>query len=63
TFANESVNLSSYQLVNTNISYSLIKNRLNVFGAVSNIFNEDFQENIGYNTRGRNFKLGLNLSF
>lgn len=63
TFTREKLNLSSYQLVNINISYNLIKNRLNLFGAVTNIFNEDFQENIGYNTRGRNFKLGLNLGF
>ena len=34
-----------------------------VFGAVTNIFNEDFQEVIGYNSRGRNFKLGLNFMF
>ena len=30
---------------------------------VTNIFNENFQEIIGYNTRGRNYKLGLNFMF
>ena len=55
--------LPAYKLVNTNISYELLPNRLQVFGAVTNIFNEDFQEVIGYNTRGRNFKLGLNFMF
>jgi len=39
----------------------LIKNRLNIFGAATNILNEEFVENIGYNTLGRNFKLGLNI--
>ena len=36
---------------------------LHVFGTVTNILNDDFQELIGYNTRGRNFKLGLNFMF
>ena len=54
--------LDAYQLVNTSVKYELIKNRITVFGAVSNIFNEDFVEVVGYNTRGRNFKLGLNIN-
>jgi len=62
-WATEGVNLSAYQLVNSNISYEVLPNRLQVFGAVTNIFNEDFQEVIGYNSRGRNFKLGLNFMF
>ena len=55
--------LPAYQLVNSNISYELLPNRLHIFGAVTNILNDDFQEVIGYNTRGRNFKLGLNFLF
>ena len=55
--------LPAYQLVNSNISYELLPNRLHVFGTVTNILNDDFQELIGYNTRGRNFKLGLNFMF
>ncbi len=62
-WATQAVNLAAYQLVNSNISYELLPNRLQVFGAVTNIFNEDFQEVVGYNTRGRNFKLGLNFMF
>ena len=62
-WATQAVNLDSYQLVNSNISYELLPNRLHVFGAVTNILNEDFQEVIGYNTRGRNYKLGLNFLF
>ena len=54
--------LASYQLVNASAKYELIKNRMTIFGAVSNIFNEDFVEVIGYNTRGRNVKLGLNIN-
>jgi vitamin B12 transporter len=62
-FATQSVTLPAYQLVNSNISYELLPNRLQIFGTVTNILNDDFQELIGYNTRGRNFKLGLNFLF
>ena len=62
-WATQAINLASYQLVNSNISYELLPNRLYIFGAVTNILNEDFQEVIGYNTRGRNYKIGLNFLF
>ena len=55
--------LKDYQLVNANVRYELIKNRLNIFGAVDNILDKDFVESRGYSTRGRNFKLGLNFLF
>ena len=62
-WATQAVNLAAYQLVNSNISYELLPKRLHIFGTVTNILNEDIQEVIGYNTRGRNFKLGLNFMF
>ena len=62
-FTSVNVNLSSYQLINVNVSYQVIPNRLSLFGAIDNIFNEDFQEVIGYNTRGRNFRIGMNFQF
>jgi vitamin B12 transporter len=55
------VMLDAYQLFATTAKYELIKNRMTVFASVTNIFNEDFVENIGYATRGRNFKIGLNI--
>lgn len=55
--------LKDYQLVNANVRYVLIKNRMNVFGAVDNILDKDFVENRGFSTRGRNFKVGLNFLF
>jgi len=62
TFKTQAVVLDSYQLVNSTIRYELLKNYVTIFGTVNNIFNEDFVENIGYNTLGRNFKLGLNIN-
>jgi vitamin B12 transporter len=61
TFGVVTAKLGSYQLVNAMAKYELIKNRLTVFGAATNIFNEEFVENVGYSTRGRNFKVGLNI--
>jgi vitamin B12 transporter len=55
--------LDSYQIVNATAKQVVIKNRMVVFGSVSNIFNESFVETVGYNTRGRNFKIGLNILF
>ena len=54
--------LDSYQLFHLTSKYELIKNRLSLFVSATNIFNADFVENVGYNTRGRNFKLGLNIN-
>ncbi|MEL1241331.1 TonB-dependent receptor plug domain-containing protein [Flavobacterium flavipallidum] len=54
--------MDSYQLVNATAKYELIKNRMTVFASATNIFNVDFIEVLGYNTRGRNFKLGLNIN-
>ena len=63
TFATTAVLLDSYQLVNAMAKYDVIKNRLNVFASVNNILNEEFVETVGYSTRGRNFKIGVNVLF
>ena len=55
--------LKDYQLVNTNMRYTLIKDKLNTFLSVDNILNKDFVEARGYSTRGRNFKIGFNFLF
>ena len=61
TFGVVTTKLGSYQLVNALAKYEILKSRLTIFGAVTNIFNEEFVENVGYSTRGRNFKIGLNI--
>ena len=60
-FPSQFVKLDDYRLLNTTLKYELIKSRMTIFGAATNIFNEEFIENIGYSTRGRNFKIGLNI--
>ncbi len=63
SFANSAVELSKYHLVNANFRHEILKNRLSLFGSISNILNEDFDEVIGYSTRGRNFKIGVDFKF
>ncbi|WP_291097750.1 MULTISPECIES: TonB-dependent receptor plug domain-containing protein [unclassified Flavobacterium] len=62
SYKTQNVVLGSYQLVNASIRYELVKNRLSIFGAATNILNANFVENVGYSTLGRNFKLGLNIN-
>ena len=63
TFKTTNTVLGTYRLFNSTLRYKLIANRLAIFGNLSNAFNEHFVENVGYSTRGRNFKLGMNFSF
>ncbi|GAL67541.1 TonB-dependent receptor [Jejuia pallidilutea] len=60
TFTNE--NLNAFSLVDLYFSHKLIKNKLKLFVDVTNVFNEDYFEILGYTTRGRNVSLGLNLN-
>lgn len=50
--------LDDYTLLNTHISYQYSK-RLQIFGDVQNILNQQFQEINGYSTMGRNLQIGL----
>ncbi|CAM4005487.1 MULTISPECIES: TonB-dependent receptor plug domain-containing protein [Flavobacterium] len=60
--ATQKIDLDSYQIVNSNISYKL-NNYTSFFAGVTNLLDVEFVEKIGYSTRGRNFKLGVNLQF
>lgn len=55
--------LPSYNLLDINVNYKVLDNTVTFFGSVTNIFNEDYEEILGYNTRGRNVKLGVRFQF
>jgi vitamin B12 transporter len=61
-FTTVNTQLPAYKLFHTGINVQVLPN-LSLFGSVQNVFNEDFVETVGFTTRGRNFKLGLNLKF
>lgn len=60
TFTNE--NLSAFSLVDLYFSHKFLKNKLKVFANITNVFNEDYFEILGYTTKGRNVSLGMNLN-
>jgi vitamin B12 transporter len=62
SYSTQKISLGSYQLVNASARYELVKNRMTVFGAVTNILNANFVENVGYSALGRNFKLGMTIN-
>ncbi len=55
--------LDSYQLVNLSYNTPIIHDRLHLFVDVNNLFNENFIENLGYATKGRNINIGLKFNF
>ncbi|WP_179020328.1 TonB-dependent receptor plug domain-containing protein [Winogradskyella forsetii] len=62
TFQNDKITLESFGLLDFYISHNIINNRMTVFGNVTNIFNEDYQELFGFTTRGRGVNIGFNLN-
>ncbi|WP_340103801.1 TonB-dependent receptor plug domain-containing protein [Rhodohalobacter sp. 8-1] len=62
-FAAEDVTLDAYTLVNVYAEYSLLDQRLTLFGDVQNLFNTDFTEVYGYNTIGTSLKAGVKVNF
>ncbi len=59
TFQN--VTLASFSLLGANVNHTFSK-RLNGFLAVSNIFNEEYTEIVGFTTRGTNVRVGFSLN-
>lgn len=57
------VELDSYSLLDFSANHQIIKNRMTLYTSITNIFNEDFEEVLGYSTRGRNYSLGFKLNF
>lgn len=54
--------LKSYSLLDFSANHKLNDNVKLIFN-VSNVLNEDYQEVLGFSTRGRNFKLGIGFNF
>ena len=61
--AGTDVILPTYNLLDFNTNYKVLNEKVTFFGGISNILNEDYEETLGYSTRGRNYKLGIRLIF
>ncbi len=58
----ENIQLEAFSLVDFYLGHRFKKNTLMLFMNITNVFNQDYQEIIGYSTRGRNYNLGLNIN-
>mgnify|MGYP000035102894 FL=1 len=61
--AGQDVILPGYSVLDINANYKVLEGKVLLFGSVTNLFNEDYQETIGFNTKGRNYKLGIRVRF
>ena len=55
--------LNAYTLVDTKVTHRFKNQKLSTFFILANIFDADYIEIDGYSAQGRNFRLGVNLSF
>ena len=55
--------LPSYSLLDMNVNYKVLEGKVLFFGSITNLLNEEYEETIGFNTRGRNFKMGIRIQF
>ena len=44
-------------------NYKLFEDTVTFFAAVTNILDEDYDDILGFSTRGRNYKIGVRLQF
>lgn len=54
--------LKSFSVLNFYISHTALKNKVTFFGGLDNILNESYEDVPGYSTKGRNVRLGFNLT-
>lgn len=54
--------LDPFSLFGLFFSHSIIDGKMGINFAIDNLFNTEFTEVIGFNTRGRNMRLGINLT-
>ena len=62
TFSTEETTLDAYNLVNFFVNHQLTEN-LEINASLVNVFDEEYTEIFGYSTKGRNYTLGLALTF
>lgn len=54
--------LDSFSLVNLYFSHMALNHKIKIFGSVDNLLNEDYEDVPGYTTKGRNVRLGFQLT-
>ena len=44
-------------------NYKVLNDRVTFFATVTNVLDEDYDDILGFSTRGRNYKIGVRLQF
>ncbi|WP_200979206.1 TonB-dependent siderophore receptor [Echinicola sp. 20G] len=57
------LDLDSYGLVDLFVQQGFLENKLNIYGGINNLLDEEFTAIYGYTTRGRTFSLGARFQF
>ena len=55
--------LKAYSLVNLNYRQSFMKDKIQFYATVTNVFNETYEELYRFSTLGRNYRVGMSLRF
>ncbi|MDB4199399.1 TonB-dependent receptor, partial [Polaribacter sp.] len=61
--AGDDVVLEEYQVLDFMANYAVLEDTVTFFVAATNLLNEDYDDIFGYETRGRNYKVGIRLQF
>jgi len=61
--AGDDVILDEYQVLDFMANYKVLEDTVTFFIAATNLLNEDYDDIFGYETRGRNYKVGVRLQF
>ena len=59
----DDVILEEYQVLDFMANYKVLEDTVTFFIAATNLLNEDYDDIFGYETRGRNYKVGIRLQF
>ena len=59
----DDVILEEYQVLDLMANYKVLEDTVTFFIAATNLLNEDYDDLFGYETRGRNYKVGVRLQF
>ena len=62
TFPSSEINLNAFNLINFYISHSAPGNKVVFFASIDNVLNEDYDEILGFVSKGRNVRVGFQLT-
>ena len=61
--AGSDVVLPKYQVIDFMTNYKFLEDTVTFFAAITNVLDEDYDDILGFSTRGRNYKIGLRFQF